>query len=86
MNFLIFLLVAESNKVMIFERSFDTCKAILEKSELLFTLDFNALHRTGEQMENVLKTLSAPYIMIDHHQAPDDYATHTFSDTTYGST
>ena len=43
----------ESEKVIVFERSFDTCKGILEKSELLFTLDFNALHRTGDQMENV---------------------------------
>ena len=76
----------ESEKVLIFERSFDTCKAILEKSELIFTLDFNALHRTGDQMENVLKTLTATSVMIDHHQAPDGYATYTFSDTAYGST
>ena len=76
----------ESEKVIVFERSFDTCKGILEKSELLFTLDFNALHRTGDQMENVLKTLTVPSVMIDHHQAPDGYATYTFSDTAYGST
>ena len=76
----------ESEKVMIFERSFDKCKATLENVELIFTLDFNALHRTGEQMEKVLKTLTATSVMIDHHQAPDGYATYTFSDTAYGST
>lgn len=76
----------ESEKVLIFERSFDKCKAILEQTEVIFTLDFNTLHRTGEQMENLLKTLSATSIMIDHHQLPDGYATYTFSDTTYGST
>lgn len=76
----------ESEKVMIFERSFDKCKTALENAELIFTLDFNALHRTGEQMEKVLKTLTATSVMIDHHQAPDGYATYTFSDTAYGST
>ena len=76
----------ESAKVLILERSFDTCKAILEQSELIFTLDFNALHRTGDQMEQLLKTVKATTVMIDHHQAPDDYATYTFSDTSYGST
>jgi phosphoesterase RecJ-like protein len=54
-------------------------------TELIFTLDFNALHRTGE-MEHDLTKLKAPFIMIDHHQAPDSYAEVTFSDTTYGST
>jgi phosphoesterase RecJ-like protein len=48
-------------------------------------LDFNALHRTGE-MENVLAKLKTAFIMIDHHQKPDDYATFTYSDTSYGST
>ena len=76
----------ESEKVMVFERSFDKCKALLENAELIFTLDFNALHRTGEQMEKLLKTLTATSVMIDHHQAPDSYATYTFSDTAYGST
>ena len=37
-------------------------------------------------MENVLNTLKAPFVMIDHHQSPDDYATVTFSDVAYGST
>ena len=76
----------ESEKVMVFERSFDKCKTVLENAELIFTLDFNALHRTGEQMEKLLKTLTATSVMIDHHQAPDGYATYTFSDTAYGST
>lgn len=71
--------------VLIYERDKTGTKKILEEAELIFTLDFNALHRTGE-MENVLNTLRAPFIMIDHHQAPDSYAKVTFSDTNYGST
>jgi phosphoesterase RecJ-like protein len=52
---------------------------------VVFTLDFNALHRTGE-MEKVLSQLTAPFIMVDHHQKPDNYAAYTYSDTQFGST
>ena len=59
---------------------------VLKEAELIFTLDFNALHRAGEQMETVLKTLSAPFILIDHHEKPDNFAKYMFSDIEYSST
>ncbi|WP_396181232.1 bifunctional oligoribonuclease/PAP phosphatase NrnA [Flavobacterium sp.] len=59
---------------------------VLNEAELIFTLDFNAFHRAGEQMETVLKTLSATFIMIDHHEKPDNFAKYTFSDIGYSST
>ncbi|OOG72842.1 bifunctional oligoribonuclease/PAP phosphatase NrnA [Flavobacterium sp. A45] len=74
-----------SETVKIYEKDKEGCTKILEESELIFTLDFNALHRVGE-MEQVLEKLTAPFIMIDHHQRPDDYATYTYSDVAYGST
>lgn len=74
-----------SETVKIFEKDKQNCTKILEDAELIFTLDFNALHRTGE-MEHVLAKLTAPFIMIDHHQKPDDYAVVTYSDTSFGST
>ena len=74
-----------SESVQIFEKNKENCTKILEEAEIIFTLDFNALHRVGE-MEKVLETLKAPFIMIDHHQKPDDYAAYMYSDTTYGST
>lgn len=74
-----------SSDILVYEKDRSGTKNTLEKADLIFTLDFNALHRTGE-MENILKALQAPYIMIDHHQAPDSYANVTFSDTSYGST
>lgn len=58
----------------------------LRQSELIFTLDFNAFHRTGEQMESILKTLDTTFVMVDHHEKPDNYAQFTFSSTEYGST
>jgi len=74
-----------SEDVLIYEKNKEKVGKILQDSELIFTLDFNALHRTGE-MENVLKTLTAPFIMIDHHQKPDDYARYMYSNTKFGST
>ncbi|MDR6843683.1 bifunctional oligoribonuclease/PAP phosphatase NrnA [Flavobacterium granuli] len=74
-----------SETVRIYEKDKEICTKILDESEIVFTLDFNALHRVGE-MEQVLEKLTAPFIMIDHHQKPDDYATHTYSDVAFGST
>ncbi|MFY7739713.1 MAG: DHH family phosphoesterase [Flavobacterium sp.] len=74
-----------SETVLVYENDRTNCTQILNEAELVFTLDFNALHRTGE-MEQVLSKLSAPMIMIDHHQLPDSYATFTYSDTSFGST
>lgn len=74
-----------SETVKIYEKDKENCTKILQEAELIFTLDFNALHRVGE-MEQVLEKLTAPFIMIDHHQKPDDYATYIYSDVAFGST
>ena len=74
-----------ADTVKVYEKDKAHCTILLQEAELIFTLDFNALHRTGE-MEQVLTRLSAPFIMIDHHQNPDDYAAITYSDTAFGST
>jgi phosphoesterase RecJ-like protein len=74
-----------SEQVLVYENDRVHTTQILQESELIFTLDFNALHRTGE-MEKVLESLKAPFIMIDHHQSPDQYASYTYSDTQFGST
>lgn len=74
-----------SKTVQIFEKNKENCTKILEEAEIIFTLDFNALHRVGE-MEKVLEKLTAPFIMIDHHQKPDEYAAYMYSDTAIGST
>jgi bifunctional oligoribonuclease and PAP phosphatase NrnA len=82
-EFLAWLPASES--VLVYENDRVNCTQILNDAELVFTLDFNALHRTGE-MEQVLSKLTVPMIMIDHHQLPDSYAAFTYSDTSFGST
>lgn len=61
------------------------CDALINEADIIFTLDFNALHRTGN-METVLEESKAIKIMIDHHQSPDSYASYVFSDVTMSST
>lgn len=75
-----------SNTVKVFERETEVSNKILQEADIIFTLDFNMLSRTGDQMEIALKKLTVPFVMIDHHQKPGDYALYTFSDTSYGST
>ena len=82
-NFLAWMPASDS--VLVYENDRVATTQILQEAEMVFTLDFNALHRTGE-MEQVLNKLAVPMIMIDHHQLPDTYATFTYSDTTFGST
>lgn len=76
----------QSESVLIFEKNPEVATQHLKEATLIFTLDFNTLHRTGELMEAVLKELTVPFLMIDHHEKPDNYATYMFSETRYGST
>ena len=75
-----------SDKVLIFEKDKENTTQKLEESDLIFALDFNALHRTGEVMQATLEALDKTFIMIDHHEQPDGFAKYIFSDTVYGST
>jgi phosphoesterase RecJ-like protein len=61
------------------------CNDLIEAADVIFTLDFNAFHRTGN-MESVLEQSQAIKVMIDHHQAPDGYAKYTYSDISMSST
>ena len=75
-----------SNTVKVFEKETEISTRILEAADIVFTLDFNVLSRTGDQMGTALEKLDTTFIMIDHHQKPGDYALYTFSDTSFGST
>ena len=44
----------------------------INASEIIFLLDFNALHRVGYDMQNTLEKYPNDFAMIDHHQQPDD--------------
>ncbi|MDH7444272.1 DHH family phosphoesterase [Aquimarina sp. 2201CG14-23] len=57
----------------------------IKEADIIFTLDFNHLSRTGN-MEAILAATSTTFIMIDHHQQPDTYAKYMYSDVGMSST
>ncbi len=74
-----------SEDILIYENQRDHCDQLINAAEIVFTLDFNMLERTGD-MEGPLRESEATFIMIDHHPEPSDYADHTYSDATMSST
>lgn len=71
--------------ILIYNAFAKAAKEKIDAADIIFTLDFNHLSRTGD-MEEVLNDVTADFIMIDHHQQPADYAVVTYSDTTMSST
>jgi phosphoesterase RecJ-like protein len=74
-----------ASEIVIHDKETEKSTSLLADSEIIFTLDFNSLDRTGE-MAALLEESSAQFVMIDHHQAPGDYAAATYSDVTMSST
>jgi phosphoesterase RecJ-like protein len=68
-----------------YEKEEEKANEIISQADFIFNLDHNAFHRAGN-MEHILNKVAPTYVMIDHHQQPDDFATYTYSDTTMSST
>ncbi|KAB1067688.1 bifunctional oligoribonuclease/PAP phosphatase NrnA [Tamlana haliotis] len=77
--------VPGNDNIRIHDAETSACNQLINNADVIFTLDFNAFHRTGN-METVLAESDALKVMIDHHQAPDDYATYMYSDVSMSST
>tara|TARA_R100000935_G_C2835167_1_gene167673 strand:- start:377 stop:1393 length:1017 start_codon:yes stop_codon:yes gene_type:complete len=71
--------------IMIFEKDYILCKPLISNADIIFTLDFNDLSRTGDMQDSLMEA-EATFIMIDHHPEPSTYAHHTYSDATMSST
>jgi len=70
----------QSKRVIQFELQTQKATDLLKEADLIFILDFNALHRVGAEMETVLKELNTKMIMIDHHLT--DTGSFKFNSTT----
>ena len=57
----------------------------IQKSDIIFLLVFNTLHRVGSDMQNTLEKYPNDFVMIDHHQQPDDMK-YMYSDVSICST
>lgn len=72
-------------ELITYDRESDKVANYIDQADVIFTLDFNALNRTGE-LAPVLESAQAKFVMIDHHQQPDNYARATYSDVQMSST
>lgn len=74
-----------SKKVYRFDVQNNQSQKAIRRSDIMFLLDFNALHRVGSDMQNTLEAYPNDFALIDHHQQPDDF-TYMYSDTSMSST
>ncbi|MBG7629748.1 MAG: bifunctional oligoribonuclease/PAP phosphatase NrnA, partial [Bacteroidetes bacterium] len=75
-----------SKDVFKFDMQNRQSKSAIDEATIVFLLDFNALHRVGNDMQNTLEAFDGTYIMIDHHQEPDAIAKYLYSDVSICST
>jgi len=74
-----------SDEILNYEMNRADADDLISNADLIFILDHNAFHRAGD-METVLSKSEATFVMIDHHQQPDDFADYMYSDTGMSST
>lgn len=75
----------QTDGILIYDKQTEICNDKIAKADLIFTLDFNALDRTGD-MQQPLEQAGADFVLIDHHQSPAAYAIATYSDVNMSST
>ena len=75
----------EEEPVVIYDKEKEQADPVIADAELIFILDYNAIHRSGE-MESALSASQARKMLIDHHQSPTDFTDWMISDTSKSST
>ena len=75
----------EADQILIYPDQESRAEQRIADSSLIFTLDFNNLLR-AKPLTSFLQKALATFVMIDHHQQPDTYATITYSDEKASST
>jgi phosphoesterase RecJ-like protein len=75
-----------AGEIIVYENNQSLAERKLREAGLFILLDFNDIERCGDMAE-VIKTLKAPRILIDHHPEPDiRIASLLFSETEVSST
>ncbi len=75
----------ESRKIIIADYKRKIAGEAIYNADVIFILDFNAAHRSGNLVGPWLEKAKAKKILIDHHQQPDDFD-FIYSDVTVPAT
>ncbi|MGL4364795.1 MAG: DHH family phosphoesterase [Bacteroidales bacterium] len=74
-----------AQEAIIYTDNREQALSLLQTADLIFCLDFNAMHRL-EQLGEEINKLSSSKVLIDHHLYPSEEFTLQFSDTSMSST
>lgn len=74
------------DKVIIYETDALIAEQEINAADLIFAIDYNAFHRTGNGLDTLLDNAKAIKILIDHHPNPDQLFDYKISDTSASST
>ncbi len=72
--------------IVTFQHEPDKVSSLIEAADLVFCLDFNALHRVGEEMSVVIQNSKGKRVVIDHHLHPTNEFDVVFSQPSVCST
>ncbi|MBL4593546.1 MAG: bifunctional oligoribonuclease/PAP phosphatase NrnA [Flavobacteriales bacterium] len=77
--------MVETESIIHYDTQVEEAEKLIEKADLIFSLDYNSLNRIGD-LSNPLGKSEATKVVIDHHQDPADFADHYIVDTKSCST
>ncbi len=76
-----------ASNILVYDNDPQSVQEYLERADLFFFLDFNAIDRIDKLGETIMAAKKEqPVVMIDHHLYPEDLADYLLSDTTASST
>ncbi|MBN9313799.1 MAG: DHH family phosphoesterase [Chryseobacterium sp. 39-10] len=75
----------EAKKIVIAEYKRKIAAEMIQEADVIFILDFNASHRSGNLVSPWIDRAKGTKILIDHHQQPDDFD-FIYSDVTIPAT
>ena len=75
----------DAKKVTVAEYKRKKAWDLFNEADVLFILDFNASHRSGNLVSQMIEKSPAKKILIDHHQMPDQFD-YVYSDTSIPAT
>lgn len=75
-----------ADDIIIHEHDHERAEAVIAAADLVICLDFNALHRSGDSIHDLLERSDAPTVLIDHHLGTADWPTVDLADPTASST
>ena len=78
--------LVDIDSIQLFRENKELVRSTVEKSDLIFCLDYNSFDRLGSEMGEVVQNSIAKKVLIDHHQNPSISAVVSISETSIAST